>query len=165
MEKRDRPTWDEYFAHETWWIATRSSCWHLQSGARIVKDNHGIASGYNGAPKGIPNCLEVGCRKEEKGVKFETKGMDVCRGAHAESNAIKRASKEDLEGSTLYTLRYPCSTCTKEIIQAGIIEVVYFKKYSEAKLSKELLAQAGIKVRKIDWNLDQDVDLLRRLTE
>jgi len=166
MKKRenyDRPTWDEYFAHEVWWAATRSTCQYLQAGAVIVKANHRIASGYNGATSKIENCLERGCRKDEKGVEFEEKGKDVCRGAHAESNAIKRASKEDLIGSVLYTVYYPCAPCAKEIIQTGITEVIWFEEYKKSELAKELFEEAGIKVRKMDWNLEKDIEYLKKI--
>ncbi len=82
--RRERPNWDEFFMFSALWAAARSSCLYLQTGAVIVKDKRIIASGYNGAPPGVRNCLEVGCRKDREGVDFTDKGKAVCRGVHAE---------------------------------------------------------------------------------
>ena len=69
--KSDRPDWDEYFMSKAYDNATRSSCLHLKTGAVIRKGKYEISSGYNGAPSGIENCRDRGCRKDEKKVDFD----------------------------------------------------------------------------------------------
>lgn len=154
MEKKGvvgRPTWDEFFMYSAHWAATRASCLHLPNGVTIVKDKRMMASGYNGAPPGIKNCLEVGCRKDREGIAFNNKGQSACRGAHAEPNAISQIAREDLKGATLYTVYFPCTPCAKVITGSGIVEVVYSKMYEEpASLTNELFEEAGIKVRRLD---------------
>lgn len=143
-----RPNWDEYFMIQAFWVATRASCKNLKTGAVIVRDKRIISSGYNGAPPGIENCLEIGCRKEREGIKFEDKGKGVCRGTHAERNAMLNIAREYLKGTTLYTMFYPCSDCAKDIAGAGIEKVIYFKLYKELdSLTQEIFAEAGIGLR------------------
>lgn len=152
MEKRERPSWDEYFMFSAVWAAARSSCKHLQTGAVIVKDKRIIAAGYNGAPPGIINCLERGCRKDREGIPFDDKGKGVCRGIHAELNALSQVSREVLKdaNATLYTVYLPCSSCAKFIVGAGIKEVVYLKIYEESDiLTKELFAESGTILRQM----------------
>ncbi|MCU0642120.1 MAG: deaminase [archaeon] len=143
-----RPSWDESFMLAAALAASRSSCLHIKAGAGIVKDKRLIASGYNGAPQNIENCLERGCRKEEYRIPFETKGTGTCRGAHAEKNAMDQIAREDLKGTTIYTIRYPCSACAKEIVGNGIVEVVYARGYDEPdSLTDELFKEARVKLR------------------
>src|SRR3989338_3823814 len=99
--KKQRSSWNEYFMFSALSIAARSSCLYLQTGAVIVKDKRIIASGYNGAPPGIKNCLEVGCRKKREGINFEDKEKNVCRGIHAEINAMNQIAREDLKNTSL----------------------------------------------------------------
>lgn len=162
---KERPSWDEYFMYQAYWAATRSSCLHLNAGAAIVKDKRVIASGYNGAPPGIQNCLEVGCRKEKEGVPFEEKGKSVCRGIHAETNARGQKGREELKGTTLYSVYFPCGPCAKEIAGAGIVEVVYSKFYNDEKdlLAQEIFSQAGIKVRRLELDLKKCSNFIKNL--
>src|SRR3989338_1540967 len=88
-----RPNWDEMFMAHAFLAATRSSCIHLNTGCVIVKDHRILSSGYNGAPPGIENCLERGCRKEKFGIEFNKKGTGTCRGAHAEINTLSRIAR------------------------------------------------------------------------
>lgn len=146
-----RPSWDEGFMYSALTAATRSSCTHIKSGAVIVKDKRVIASGYNGAPPGIKNCLEVGCRKEREHVSWEDKGKSVCRGVHAEINAMSQIARENLIGTTMYTVFFPCSACAKSIVGNGISEVVFLKNYAEPDtLTKELFCEAGVKLRQMN---------------
>lgn len=159
-----RPSWDEAFMFSALWIAARSSCNHLQAGTVIVKDKRIISSGYNGAPPDIKNCLEVGCRKEKEGVSFEDKDKGVCRGVHAEINAMNQVARENLKGTTLYTLYFPCSACAKAIVSSGIKEIVYSKVYSEpTSLTKELFQEAGIKLRQLNIDLDKNFSMIREI--
>jgi dCMP deaminase len=144
------------------WNATRSSCLHFQTGAVVVKDKRAIAEGYNGAPPRIKNCLERGCRKDDLGVRFDDKGKGVCRGVHAEVNAMNLIARDDLKGSSIYCLHLPCSACAKAIEANGIIEVVYDLVYEEPdSLTKEIFAESGIKLRKFELDLPGDFAMMQ----
>ncbi len=162
--RRERPNWDEFFMFSALWAAARSSCLYLQTGAVIVKDKRIIASGYNGAPPGVRNCLEVGCRKDREGVDFTDKGKAVCRGVHAEVNAMAQIARKNLKNTSIYTLYFPCSTCAKEIVGSGIEKVFYVKNYlEEDSLTKELFTEAGVKLEQLDINLEKYFDMIRKV--
>ena len=162
--ERTRPEWDEYFMFKTIWAATRSSCRHLWTGAGIIKDKRPIVTGYNGAPPEIENCLERGCRKEEMGVAFDDKGKGVCRGLHAEINAMNQISRQDLIGTTMYSLYYPCSSCAKEITGNGIRELIYALVYSEPdSLTKEIFDEKGVKLRRLELDIEKYFDIMRNI--
>jgi dCMP deaminase len=164
MEKRERPSWDEYFMFQAYLSATRSSCLNLPNGCVIVKDKRVRASGYNGAPPGIENCLERGCRKADKGVAFDEKGKSICRGLHAEDNGLAQLTREDTKGATMYTVVFPCSACAKDIAGSGINEVVYSKAYKgEDELAKEIFEEAGIKIRKLEIDLNKCYNFIKNL--
>ena len=162
MEERKRPDWDEFFMLSAIIASTRSSCIHLQTGAVIVKDKRIISSGYNGAPPGIKNCLEVGCRKDREGVPFEDKTKGVCRGIHAELNALVQVARKDLKDATIYSVYLPCSSCVKVIAGSGIKEVVYLKVYDEPNsLANEIFLEAGIILRKINIDFDKNLNFIK----
>ncbi len=142
----DRLTLDEYFMSIARVVARRSTCLHRQVGAVIVKGKQIVSTGYNGAPSGHPHCLDIGCARE--GVPSGQRS-ELCRGAHAEQNAINFAARYgiSIEGATLYTTHYPCSWCAKSLINAGIVEVVYDEDYPDP-LAKEILST--IRVRKVN---------------
>jgi len=166
MKKRQRPDWDEFFMFSALWAATRSSCLYLQTGAVIIKDKRIIASGYNGAPSGIKNCLERGCRKDEYGIDFNNKGKSVCRGIHAEINATSQIARKELKESSLYTLLFPCSSCAKAIVGSGISEVVYSKDYvEEDSLTRELFEEAKIKLRHLPLKLEKYFRMMQKISK
>ena len=120
-------------------------------GAVIVKDSQILSTGYNGAPKGLPHCAELGgCLREKLGVKSGER-HELCRGLHAEQNAIIQAAYHgvSVKGAKIYCTTLPCSICTKMIINAGITEVVYIEEY-EDKLAKELVEQSSLEIRRIE---------------
>ena len=161
---RKRPNWDESFMFRALWSSTRSSCEYLQTGAVIVKDKREIASGYNGAPPNIENCLSRGCRKDKQGVDFSDKGKAVCRGVHAEVNAMNQISRQELIGTTMYTLYYPCSACAKAIVGNGISEVVYSQIYQEPdSLTQELFRESGVKLRQFSLDTEKCFKMIRRV--
>ena len=125
-------------------VAERSTCLRRKVGAIIVKDKKIVSTGYNGAPKGLDHCLEIGCLREKMGIPSGER-HELCRGAHAEQNAIIQAaaSGTSMEGATMYCTDSPCSTCTKMIINAGIKRLVLGKKYPD-ELGEELVREAGI---------------------
>ncbi len=139
-----RPTWDEYFMKITMLVAQRSTCLRRMVGATIVKDKKIVSTGYNGAPKGLKHCLEIGCLREELGIPSGER-HELCRGAHAEQNAIIQAagSGTSMEGATMYCTDSPCSTCTKMIINSGIRRLVLGKRYPD-ELGEKLIRESGI---------------------
>ncbi len=144
----ERPSNDEYFMNMARLVATRSTCIRRQVGAVIVKDKRVLSTGYNGSPKGSKHCDELGCIRVELNVPSGTR-HELCRGVHAEQNAVIQAAYfgVSVKDSSIYTTTYPCSMCAKLIINAGIIEIVYNEGYPD-DLSKELLSETGIVVRK-----------------
>ena len=141
-----RPTWDDYFMEMAELAATRSTCLRRNVGAVIVKDNRVIATGYNGTPKGITHCSEVGCLRERLGVPSGQR-HELCRGLHAEQNAIIQAActGASVEGATLYCTTQPCAICTKMIINAGIKRIVIKESYPD-ELGESMLKETDIKV-------------------
>jgi len=144
-----RPTYDEYFMNMTQVVSTRSTCIRRNVGAILVKNKHILSTGYNGAPKGLKHCSEVGCLREKLNVQTGER-HELCRGLHAEQNAIIQASVfgVSIDGATLYCTTAPCSVCTKMLINAGIKEIVYQESYPD-ELAQQMLTEAKIKVRKL----------------
>jgi len=145
----ERPSLDEYFMEIAQVASKRSTCLRRRNGAVLVKDKHIISTGYNGAPSGLPHCKEVGCLRDKNRVPSGER-HELCRGAHAEANAIVQAALHgaSTEGSTMYSTHQPCSFCAKLIINAKIREVVYLSPYPD-KLALELLRSAGVELRKL----------------
>jgi len=141
-----RPSWDEYFMAIAEMVASRSTCLRRHVGAILVKDKRILATGYNGAPAGLKHCEETGCLREDASV---PSGMrhELCRGLHAEQNAIIQAacSGTRIGGSTLYCTNKPCIICTKMLINAGIRHLFYKEGYDDA-LADRMLADAGIQI-------------------
>ncbi len=128
-------------------VATRTTCLRRAVGAVVVKDNRILATGYNGVPSGLAHCAEVGCLPPELGLPSGQRN-EICRGLHAEQNAIIQAAKYGpvIEGAMIYVNTQPCVVCAKMIINAGIEEIVYQNPYPD-ELSQEMLKESGIKVR------------------
>ena len=143
----NRPTWDEYFMEMAQLVSSRSTCLRRRVGAVIVKEKRVLSTGYNGSPKGTKHCEELGCIRVRMNVPSGTR-HELCRGVHAEQNAVTQAAYfgVSVDGATIYTTTYPCSMCAKILINAGIREIVYSEGYAD-DLSKELLEEAGIKIR------------------
>ena len=141
-----RPSWDQYFMDITRLVATRSSCVRRQVGALLVKDRNILATGYNGVPSGISHCDMSGCLRERLKVPSGER-HELCRGLHAEQNAIIQAAKHgtNIDGATLYCTTMPCIICTKMIINAGIKKVIYGEGYAD-DLAREMIAEAAIEV-------------------
>jgi dCMP deaminase len=127
-------------------VARRSTCRRRQVGAVAVKNKRILASGYNGAPSGIPHCLDVGCLREQEGIPSGER-HELCRGIHAEQNVIIQAAYHgvSIEGATLYCTNLPCLICTKMLINAGIREIFYREGYADL-LSEGFLRAAKIPV-------------------
>ncbi len=127
-------------------VAKRSTCLRQKVGALVVKDKRILSTGYNGAPKGLPHCLDIGCLREERHIKSGTR-HEVCRAVHAEQNAIIQCALHgaSTEGATLYCTHQPCILCTKMIINAGIVRVVFCQHYPDED-SLKYLKQAEVEV-------------------
>lgn len=142
-----RPDWDSYFMKMAELVSTRSTCMRRQVGAVIVQDKHIVATGYNGAPRGIIHCDERGeCLREKLGVPSGER-HELCMALHAEQNAIIQAatSGQTIEGATIYITHQPCIICAKMIINAGIRRIVVKEGYPD-QLSVDMLAEAGLKI-------------------
>lgn len=145
-----RPSWDEYFMQITRQVATRSTCLRRQVGAIIVHNKRIIATGYNGGPAGMAHCLDVGCLREQRGIPSGQQ-QELCRGIHAEQNAIIQAARYGLpiDGSVLYCTTQPCVLCAKMIVNAGIVELVYEQGYPD-ELARSILQESGMLVRRFE---------------
>ena len=141
-----RPGWDQYFMSITRVVAQRSTCLRRQIGAIIILDRRILTTGYNGAPAGIAHCAEAGCVREREGIASGER-HELCRGLHAEQNAIIQAalSGVSIKGGTLYTTHHPCVLCAKMIINAGLVQVIYTSPYPDV-LAQQLLTEAGVSV-------------------
>ncbi len=128
-------------------VATRSTCLRRQVGALIVRDRRILSSGYNGSPRGLGHCADLGCLREELGIPSGER-QELCRGLHAEQNAIVHGAYHgiNIAGSTLYVTHQPCITCAKMTINAGIVSVIFAGEYPD-RYSADLLAQAGIELK------------------
>jgi len=139
----DRPSWDAYFMMIAADVARRSTCLRRRVGAILVVERRLLATGYNGAPSGVPHCCEVGCLRDEMDVPSGER-HELCRGLHAEQNAIIQAAKHGvrIDGATLYTTHHPCSICAKMAINAGVVRIVCREDYPD-DLGKKMLALGG----------------------
>lgn len=145
----NRPNWDEYFMEMAELARTRTTCLRRGVGAVIVKDNRVMATGYNGAPSGARHCEETGCLRQKLNVP-SGKSPELCRGVHAEQNAIVQAARhgQNIDGGTLYCTNQPCVICAKMIINAGIKRIVVKEGYPD-ELAVEMLNEAGLKIENI----------------
>ena len=147
-----RPTWHEYFVAITKQVATRSTCLRRKVGAILVKDKRILTTGYNGAPQGVRNCLEVGiCMREELGVPSGER-HEICKGLHAEQNALLQAAYHgvNIRDSVIYCTTQPCIMCSKMIINSGIRKIYYLEDYPDP-LSIGMLDEAGVEYIRLDY--------------
>ena len=141
-----RPDWDTYFMRITKLVATLSSCLRRSVGAVLVKDKRILATGYNGAPAGMAHCEEAGCLRDQLHIPSGER-HELCRGLHAEQNAIIQAARQgtEIKDSTLYCTTAPCSLCAKMLINAGVTRIVYEGSYPDER-AMAFFAEAGVKV-------------------
>ncbi len=145
-EGLDRPSWDRYFMRIAGEVAQRTTCLRRCVGALVVLDKRILATGYNGAPSGLPHCSETGCLRNELNVPSGER-HELCRGLHAEMNAFLQGARHGIrmEGGTVYTTLAPCSLCAKMIINVGIKRVVAAVDYPDER-AREMLLQAGVEL-------------------
>lgn len=146
----ERPSWDEYFMGIARATAQRGTCLRHKLGAVLVKERRILATGYNGAPRGMPHCTEIGCLRDELKIPSGTK-HEICRGVHAEQNTIIQSALHGVstEGSEIYITHEPCAVCAKMLINAGVKRIVCLAGYPDP-FAKKLLRQAKIKVVRLD---------------
>ena len=152
-KKNDRLSKNAYFMKIANVVSQRSTCVKRKVGAVLIKDSHIISTGYNGAPAGFKHCTSESCVR--KNLKPGEK-PELCRGIHAEVNCIIQAAIHgtSIKGeTTLYTTTFPCMSCLKLIINAGIKKVVYKEGYNmENKVKEELLRESNLTIKKFDEN-------------
>ena len=149
LEEQKRLSWDDYFMKIAAVIAERSTCHRHNIGAIIVKDKRVLTTGYNGAARGVDNCLKLGCLKDERKIAPGT-GHETCRAIHAEQNAIIQAGLHGIkiDDSKMYCTHTPCGVCAKIIVNAGIKEVYSYHDYSDEE-ARNFLIKAGVKLVKL----------------
>ncbi|MAF86093.1 MAG: cytidine deaminase [Dehalococcoidales bacterium] len=146
MKKATRPDIDEYFLKIASVVAERSTCRRHHVGAVAVKNKHILTTGYNGAPAGAKDCLELGCLRDELNIPSGER-HEICRGIHAEQNVIIQAGLHgvSLEGSAVYCTHTPCVLCAKMLVNARIKRFISFGKYNDSAFV-DLFKEAGIEV-------------------
>lgn len=144
--KKTRPGWDEIWMNVALELSRRSTCLSRECGAIIIgDDNQVITWGYNGTPRGEPHCTECARTNIPSGQR-----LDLCRGIHAEQNAIDVAARHGraTNGATLYLTHYPCSSCAKSIVQSGIAALIFKEDYP-APLAYKTLLKGSINIKKL----------------
>ncbi len=141
-----RPSWDDYFMKIAHVVASRSTCLRRQVGAVLVRDKRILTTGYNGAPSGLKHCEEVGCLREKLKIPSGER-QELCRGLHAEMNALLQAAiySVPVSGATLYCTTSPCALCAKMLINVGIKRIYAEGDYAD-ELAKELLRDACVEL-------------------
>ncbi len=135
-------------------VAERSTCRRRHVGAVAVREKHILTTGYNGAPRGTKDCLELGCLRDELDIPSGTR-HEVCRATHAEQNAIIQAGVHGvtIQGATVYCTHSPCILCAKMLVNAGIERFVTYSDYPDT-VSLELFEEAGVLFEKITKPID-----------
>jgi len=148
MGENSRPSYEEYFMEMARVVSKRSTCLRRKVGAILVKDKHILSTGYNGAPKGLKHCSEVGCVRRKKDIPSGER-HELCRGLHAEQNAIIQAAVfgVSIKDSTLYCTNTPCVVCVKMLINAGVKEITYSGEYPD-DLAKKMLGESSLKIKR-----------------
>lgn len=146
--KYKRPSWDEYFVKLADFVGSRGTCDRARSGAVLVKNKRILATGYVGAPVGLPSCDEIGHEIHTVINEDGSKSRHCIRTAHAEQNAINNAARVGVavEGGTIYCKMTPCYKCAQSIINAGIVRVVAMYDYHGAEKTKGILKKAKVKL-------------------
>ena len=145
-----RPSWETYFMDITALVAKRSTCLRRAVGAIIVKDKQILSTGYNGAPSNVRHCREVGCLREKLNVASGQR-HELCRGIHAEQNAIIQAAFHgvSVRDASLFCTNQPCSICAKMIINAGIQKIYYRSGYADP-LALEMIEESGVELVQLE---------------
>ncbi|MHA1458147.1 MAG: deoxycytidylate deaminase [Promethearchaeota archaeon] len=150
QENKFRISKDDYFMKIAEVVSERSTCLKRKVGAVLIKDSHIVSTGYNGAPSGFKHCTSETCVRQNL---KSGERPELCRGVHAEINCIIQAAIHgtSIQGNTtLYSTHFPCMSCLKLIINAGIKRLVYKEGYNmENKIKKELLNESRLNVHQL----------------
>ena len=159
----ERPSYDKYFMEMAHVVSKRSTCLRRKVGALLVKNKHILSTGYNGAPKGLKHCSEVGCLRENLDIPSGER-HELCRGLHAEQNAIIQAAVfgVSIKDSTLYCTNTPCVVCVKMLINAGVKEIIYSGDYPD-KLAKKMLSESTIKISNYNSDNLSGIEKMRKI--
>jgi dCMP deaminase len=127
-------------------VATRSSCMRRQVGALLVKNRQILATGYNGVPRGLRHCSDRGCLREQLGIPSGER-HELCRGLHAEQNAIIQAAYHGvaIQGAELFCTHQPCAVCAKMLVNADVTAVYFAGAYPD-DLAMEVFEEAGTRL-------------------
>ena len=141
----NRPTWHQYFLTITRNVAERSTCTRAKVGAVIVRDKNILATGYNGAPAGMPHCIDAGCLVYTSRTPTGEVEENCFRTIHAEINAIAQAAKNgaSIRDADIYITHTPCIHCVKVLINTGIKRIFYEREYKRATI-EELVRGANL---------------------
>ena len=148
---------NEYYMNIAVQVSLRSTCIRRKVGAVIVKDNEILGSGYNGSPKGLPNCCDdpTRCYRTQHNIPSGQK-LELCYAQHAEINAMFNAlcSNRDLHDASIFVTTFPCSNCAKAIIQSGIKNIYYLDTYTN-EFTLTMLEEANVRVIEMDSSIYQ----------
>ena len=140
-----RPSPTDNYLHLAEVAAERGTCLRRNYGAVIVKNNEIISTGYTGAPRGMPNCIDVNkCEREKRNIPSGS-NYELCQSVHAEMNAIISAARKDMLEGVMYLVgkdaktgriiyTEPCNICKKLIINSGLERVIAKKADGENKI-------------------------------
>jgi len=134
-------------------VAKRSTCLRNQVGAVIVKEKRILSTGYNGAPRNLEHCLDIGCVREQNNIASGTR-HELCRAVHAEQNAIIQAAIHgvSIENAIVYCTHQPCILCAKMLINANVNKVVYGTVYPDTQALK-FFEKAGVEVEQLELKI------------
>ncbi len=146
-----RLSWHQYFMTITRQVAERSTCNRAKVGAVIVRDKNILATGYNGAPAGMPHCTDVGCLIYQSKTPNGDTEENCFRTIHAEINAIAQAAKNgsSIKDASIYLTHTPCIHCVKVLVNTGIKEIYYESPYKLHTLG-EILQHTHVHMEKVD---------------
>jgi len=146
----DRPTWHQYFLTITRQVAERSTCTRAKVGAVIVRDKSILATGYNGAPAGMPHCTEVGCLVYKSQTPDGEVEENCFRTIHAEINAIAQAARNGsaIRDASAYITHSPCIHCLKVLVNTGI-KHIYYEKHYKLHTLEDLLRHSEVTLQAV----------------
>lgn len=149
-EPSKRLSWHEYFMSVAHLISQRATCKRAHIGAVIVRENNILATGYNGAPSGLPHCTDDNCIIYTSTHPDGTIEENCMNTIHAEMNAIIQAAKHgiSIKDSVIYITASPCINCLKALLNAGIKTIYYDKPYKIENIST-ILQQSGTELIQI----------------
>ena len=147
----ERLSWHQYFMTITRQVAERSTCNRAKVGAVIVRDKNILATGYNGAPAGMPHCTDVGCLIYQSKTPDGDIEENCFRTIHAEINAIAQAAKNGatIKEAAIYITHTPCIHCLKVLVNTGIRNIYYEIPYKLHTL-EEILRATKVHLEKVD---------------